>query len=251
MKNLVYVASPYSGDIEGNTIKAREYSRYVVDNGGVPIAPHLLFPQFVSESSERELALEMNLKFLDTSDEVWVFGETISNGMKFEIEYAKKKGIPIKYFPVLTDLFEYSEEEQAEFFLFLQMDSSTNFADGMYSKKVKATYWKKDDSRIREFEEVVSADSHMAMETIALERALARLETPCEIMVWHNCFSLKELNYGLSLGVDRVIKELKNLAKDTEKEYNIEEALLACQRLEDFFKVHKTEITYSKVKFDD
>ena len=43
---VVYICSPYStGDIEQNLINARKYSRFAVDKGAIPIAPHLLFPQ--------------------------------------------------------------------------------------------------------------------------------------------------------------------------------------------------------------
>ena len=34
---LVYICSPFSGDIEGNTQKARDYSRFAVDQGAVPL----------------------------------------------------------------------------------------------------------------------------------------------------------------------------------------------------------------------
>ena len=63
---LVYICSPFSGDIEGNTKKAREYSRFAVDQGAIPLAPHLFLPQFMSEQNERELAMFMvsiTLKF--------------------------------------------------------------------------------------------------------------------------------------------------------------------------------------------
>ena len=50
---LVYICSPYSGDTEENTEKARRYSRFAADAGTIPIAPHLLFPQFLSEETER------------------------------------------------------------------------------------------------------------------------------------------------------------------------------------------------------
>ena len=38
---VVYICSPYSGDVERNTEMARRYSRYAIDNGYVPITPHL------------------------------------------------------------------------------------------------------------------------------------------------------------------------------------------------------------------
>ena len=35
---LVYICSPYSGDTEGNTEKARRYSRFAADADTIPIA---------------------------------------------------------------------------------------------------------------------------------------------------------------------------------------------------------------------
>lgn len=95
---LVYICSPFSGDIEGNTQKARDYSRFAVDQGAVPLAPHLLLPQFMSEKSERELAMFMDMVFLGRCEQLWVFGSTISKGMAAEIEKAKQKKMVIRYF---------------------------------------------------------------------------------------------------------------------------------------------------------
>ena len=58
---IVYICSPYSGDVEKNTEAARRYCRYAADRGFIPLAPHLLFPQFLSEETERELAIRMDL----------------------------------------------------------------------------------------------------------------------------------------------------------------------------------------------
>ncbi len=56
---LVYVCSPLSGDIAANQENARRYCRSVVERGGIPLAPHLLFPQFMDDTSaeERDLAI--------------------------------------------------------------------------------------------------------------------------------------------------------------------------------------------------
>jgi len=43
-RSIVYVCSPFSGDITGNIANARNYSRFAVEQGDIPIAPHLLFP---------------------------------------------------------------------------------------------------------------------------------------------------------------------------------------------------------------
>ena len=83
---LVYICSPFSGDIEGNTQRARDYSRFAVDQGAVPLAPHLLLPQFMSEKTERDLALFMDMVFLGRCEQLWVFGKNISSGMAAEID---------------------------------------------------------------------------------------------------------------------------------------------------------------------
>ena len=95
---IVYICSPYSGDIETNTEKTKAYCRYAVQEGQVPVAPHLMFPQFMDEEKERELALQMDLVLLEKCDELWVFGKTMTSGMRAEIAYAKNKKMKIRYF---------------------------------------------------------------------------------------------------------------------------------------------------------
>lgn len=95
---IVYICSPFSGDIEGNTLKARKYSRFAVDRGAIPIAPHLLLPQYMNEQTERDLAMQMDMVFLAHCLEIWVFGSTVSKGMEAEIARARQKGMKIRYF---------------------------------------------------------------------------------------------------------------------------------------------------------
>ena len=84
--------------MEGNTLKARKYSRFAVDQGAIPIAPHLLFPQFLKEETERELAMKMDMVLLTHCLELWVVGSFISEGMEMESERAKQKRMKIRYF---------------------------------------------------------------------------------------------------------------------------------------------------------
>lgn len=95
---VVYICSPYSGDTEANMEKARRYSRFAVDKGMIPFAPHLLLPQYMSEESERDLALFMGSVFLDKCAELWVFGNKVSTGMVGEIQRAKLKDKTVRYF---------------------------------------------------------------------------------------------------------------------------------------------------------
>ena len=96
---IVYVCSPYSGDVERNTEDARRYCRYVLERGGIPYAPHLLFPQFMDDDDpeERSLALFCGSAMMSKCSEVWVFGDRISKGMQAEINHAARRYFPIRY----------------------------------------------------------------------------------------------------------------------------------------------------------
>lgn len=97
---IVYICSPYAGDIEKNVAAAQRYSRFAVDSGYLPIAPHLLFPQFMNDSipQERQLAMFFGNALMSKCAELWVFGDTISTGMEAEIARAKRKNYTIRYF---------------------------------------------------------------------------------------------------------------------------------------------------------
>lgn len=97
---IVYICSPYSGDTNQNIENARKYSRYAVDNGYLPITPHIYFTQFMDDSdpTERRTALHMNNILLSRCKELWVFGSVMSKGMKAEIKTAKFKRMKIRYF---------------------------------------------------------------------------------------------------------------------------------------------------------
>ena len=96
---LVCISSAFAGDVAGNIKKARKYCRFAVNQGQIPVAPHLLFPQFMDDGdpTERELAMFFGQVLLGKCKELWVFGE-ISEGMKQEIEVAKRRRQPIRYF---------------------------------------------------------------------------------------------------------------------------------------------------------
>ena len=97
---LIFVCSPYRGDMATNTQNARRYCRLVVEQGGIPFAPHLLFPQFMHDDvpEERELALFMGIVMMTKCAELWVFGERISRGMAQEIRKAEARNMLIRYF---------------------------------------------------------------------------------------------------------------------------------------------------------
>ena len=107
---MVYVCSPFSGDVVGNTANARKYSRFAVEHGYIPLATHLLFSQFLNDNNltERDLGLHFGNVLMNHCTEVWVFGESISSGMDAEIRRAKRKKYRLRYFG--SDLKEVSKD---------------------------------------------------------------------------------------------------------------------------------------------
>jgi len=98
---LIFVCSPFAGDVEKNIANARKYCRFVMKQGNVPFAPHLLFPQFLDDAvpAERQAGIEAGLLVLESCSELWCFGSKISSGMKAEIEKAGTTlGIPVRRF---------------------------------------------------------------------------------------------------------------------------------------------------------
>jgi hypothetical protein len=96
----VYICSPFRGDTETNVANALRYCRYAVERGKFPIAPHCYLPRFMDDANpaERKLAISFGLRLLNDCREVWIFGSTISEGMKREILAAKWRNIKIKQF---------------------------------------------------------------------------------------------------------------------------------------------------------
>ncbi|MCY7190899.1 DUF4406 domain-containing protein [Streptococcus gallolyticus] len=97
---LVYVCSPYAGDVENNVTNAKRYSRFAVENHAIPVTPHLLYPQFMNDDdeSEREMAMHFNYVLLGKCSEVWIFGGVMSRGMAREIALAKKRRMKLRWF---------------------------------------------------------------------------------------------------------------------------------------------------------
>ncbi len=97
---LIFVCSPYRGNVEYNTSRAQGYCRFIHSRGNIPFAPHLHNTQFLDESipEEREAGIMLGLQFLLRSDELWLFGDKLTDGMKAELRAAQQMKIQIRYF---------------------------------------------------------------------------------------------------------------------------------------------------------
>ena len=98
VEGRVFICSRYAGDVEHNLRVALALCRMAIEAGLAPFAPHLLFTQFLDDTNpvQREVGISLGLRFLEVCDVVWVYlGEGVSNGMRREIEHARRLGKPI------------------------------------------------------------------------------------------------------------------------------------------------------------
>ena len=97
---LTYICSPCRGDYEKNIIKAQEYCREAMNDGLLPLAPHVYFTQFVDDSNpeERKLGLRCGLQLLRYCQLIRVYGCEVSAGMYDEIQLAGVLDIEIQVF---------------------------------------------------------------------------------------------------------------------------------------------------------
>lgn len=114
--DLVYICSPLRGDIERNIKKAIGYSKFAASMGVVPLAPHTIFTQYLDDTipEEREQGLRMGIELLKKCNQIWVFGDVISEGMQAEINLAIELGISVVHYPSSLDLFNFLNEEEYE-----------------------------------------------------------------------------------------------------------------------------------------
>ncbi len=100
VRPLVYICSPFRGAPESNSRRARSYCRFAISKNVVPVAVHLLYPQFLNDDvrRERSIGLSCGITVLRRCDALWVFSDRITVGMKAEIEAAERLGIPIRRF---------------------------------------------------------------------------------------------------------------------------------------------------------
>lgn len=144
MRNkLVYICSPYRGNVEENTENARCYSlQALMEHPDViPIAPHLLFTQYLDDNSpkQRRIGLDAGLGLLSLCDELWVYGiNNPSEGMKAEIELAKELSIPIRDG---FNLEAYNPDEDLERFgtVAMQLPEQVTLSEGVLLKTGSST----------------------------------------------------------------------------------------------------------------
>lgn len=92
-----YICSPLGGNVSVNIENAKRYARYALECGMAPFIPHFYALILDYNKEERNLGMHAGLSMLWVCDEVWVFGDEITEGMKKEILFAEKLNIKVRY----------------------------------------------------------------------------------------------------------------------------------------------------------
>ena len=98
MMKKVYICAPLGGDVEGNLERVKRYTRYALMCGTAPVVPHFYALCLDdNDQTEREIGLAAGLGMLWFCDELWVFGQNITEGMKQELQFCKHLNIKTRY----------------------------------------------------------------------------------------------------------------------------------------------------------
>jgi len=99
---IVYIAHPVGGNVKENLQKVAKITRKILidkhpDLNIIPVAPYFLYCHSLDDDimDERLIGMQSSFDFLSNAkvDELWLYGEKISNGMISEIELADKSNI--------------------------------------------------------------------------------------------------------------------------------------------------------------
>lgn len=94
MMKKVYICSPLGGDVEHNLRQAKRYTEYALKCGTAPVVPHfyaLCIDDGIPE--EREMGMAAGLSLLWYCDEMWIFGDEVTEGMRAEIQFCENLNI--------------------------------------------------------------------------------------------------------------------------------------------------------------
>jgi hypothetical protein len=98
---IVYICHPISGDIMGNIEKIMKIIRDINMNEPdvVPFAPYLgdILALDDNKPKERQRGIQNDMAILNSGmvNEMWVYGDKVSAGMKEELRIGFELGLPI------------------------------------------------------------------------------------------------------------------------------------------------------------
>lgn len=97
MKKKVYICAPLGGNIEENLERVKKYTEYALKCGAAPIVPHF-YALCLNDKDpkQRETGMQAGQSLLWFCDEMWIFGDEITDGMREEIRFCQNMKIKTK-----------------------------------------------------------------------------------------------------------------------------------------------------------
>ena len=91
----VYICAPLGGNIQKNLKKVKQYARFALLCGPAPVVPHF-YALCLNDNlpKEREIGMAAGLSLLWFCDEMWIFGDEVTESMKAEMQLCKSLKIP-------------------------------------------------------------------------------------------------------------------------------------------------------------
>lgn len=113
----VYIAHPISGNVKKNKKSIYKIMEQLIRDGDViPFAPYLPTLKILDDENpvERAIGIELNKSYFvrHAFDELWVYGDHVSSGVKAEIDLALELGIAVR--PISNAAFSYMRERMKE-----------------------------------------------------------------------------------------------------------------------------------------
>lgn len=93
----VYICAPLGGNIQKNLKKVKQYARFALLCGTAPVVPHF-YALCLNDNlpKEREIGMAAGLSLLWFCDEMWIFGDEVTESMKAEMQFCKSLNIPVR-----------------------------------------------------------------------------------------------------------------------------------------------------------
>lgn len=94
MKRKVYICAPITDNLDESIENVKRYARYVLTCGMAPVIPQFYY-LCMSPIAPKELETIRSActGLLWYSDEVWVFGDEVTENMEYELRFCKTLNI--------------------------------------------------------------------------------------------------------------------------------------------------------------
>ena len=100
MTDVVFIVSPYRGDIEQNEAFLAECFRDSIARGECPVAGHAMYPRVLMDADpeERALGVALGHVLMACSDRVAVYAKLgVSDGMRLDVAEAGRLGLAVDW----------------------------------------------------------------------------------------------------------------------------------------------------------